>query len=863
MRFFTLVLLALLMSLTVIHAQEDVTISIAVPIVNEDEYTAAIDEFMAQNPGIRVDIITNPFTFGPQDTPEDITEQLSIIRDAAAKTDVVPVDSSLLGVEATRAGYFLDITPLVNVDAALSEGEFYDAMWLSYQWDGGIWALPYAGDVTMLYYNPDDFDNEEILYPDPAWTLLDLENAIRTLTEYDENDNVSRSAVIDATQNKGIYAVMLNVLGHGLYDDLVQPSVPQYNDPALEGVLDIWAEIQRDGLLGVNTGGFSAPMLLAPSSFAFAPQIQNEYEVVTLPGGRPNVEVNAYAISAGTQHPDSAYELAKFLTFSREIAELDNDIPARRSLAEEVSLSLLDPVDADQIRQALESALPVSEMRFTDPLEDVLSKMVLQNLDARTALNEVEFEVLDRLQFASDRFGAEQLVVRGREEIVLAPGEIALNFGVSSILSPLPTQNTWDQLIEDFVINDPEVGHVSVEIQQDFFSLTIEDYAAAYDCFYLPDNEVPGTNLSLLRNLDPLITTDPTFDQSDFVGNVFTQVQREGQTWAIPLVIQPEVMFYDADVFNQYGAFTPASGWTVPEFEDALRTIKARVDDPPPFVPRSLGGTYIQVLLASYGGLAIDYRVQPAQVNFNDPAVMDAARQVLDLAKDGYIQYDGLAENLGFNIFGSSTPEQIAIYNRLLNAIGDFIPGFEAGEGDQLVTFPQGVQLNAVAYDMGTAYISADTQYAEACYRFLRALSDEPDLFNEMPARRSHINSNTLLENQGQDAVSFYQALDALLQQPETVAIPTPLGLSIESADVFLATLWLNRAFDRYVFDDADLELELNDAQQFATEFLTCSNAIPVVNPSEDEEAFEEYAEQVVTCATDVDPTFGELLGIE
>jgi hypothetical protein len=160
---------------------------------------------------------------------------------------------------------------------------------------------------------------------------------------------------------------------------------------------------------------------------------------------------------------------------------------------------------------------------------------------------------------------------------------------------------------------------------------------------------------------------------------------------------------------------------------------------------------------------------------------------------------------------------------------------------------------------MGTAYISANTLHTEGCYRFLRALSDTPDLFDEMPARRSHINSPVVFDNQGEDAVQFYQALDSLLSQPTTTAIPTPLGLSIESADVFLATLWMNRAFDRYVFEDADLELEMQDAQRYATEFLACSDAIPLVNP--DDEEFDQYAEDVLACATDVDPTFNELIG--
>lgn len=861
-RYFCLLVLSLLF-FSVATAQEETRISIAVPITEEDLYQQLIDEFVAQNPSIQVDLITKPFSFGNDSLPDDPDEYLDYVFREVSKTDVVIVDPQVLTPETTRAGYFLDLTPLASVDASLDEFDFYDAMWRSYQWDGGLWALPFEGDVTMLFYQQRLFDDAGVLYPDPTWNLRDVESAIRDLTVYDENDNVEESAVIDATDNQALYAIMLSLLGHGIYDDLANPSFPRLDDPILDELLEIWADVQRDGLLGVNPGGFDAPMLLGPSTFAFVPQFARDYEVVVLPGGRPNVTVNAFAVSAGTENPQAAYELAKFLTFSEDLAQETNSIPARRYLAEDQGLGYerLDDNVIDAIQTSLQNALPVSEMRFTSMIGDAVQAMVLQNIDARTAINDAELAMVDRLQLASDRAGTEEIVVRGLRPVELQPGEIALHFGISSIVSPLPTQSRWDQVIEDFVANDFEVGHIYLEIQQNFLNLDLEDFSNTYDCFYLPDNKVPGANLGLIRSFNPLISTDPSFDATDFVGNVLDQVKREDQTWAIPLVIQPEVMFYNPDVFNRNGAFMPQGSWTVAEFEDALRTIHVAIDDPAAFIPQSLGGTYIQVLLASYGGLAVDYRTDPPTINFDDPAVVQAAQQVLDLAKDGYIQYDGLTENLGFNIFTSGTPAEIAIYNRLLNAIGDFIPGLGSREQDQLVTFPQGAQLNALAYDMGTVYISSNSLYSEACYRFISELSRTPDLFNEMPARKSQINSPQLEDEQGLDAANFYRALDSLLQQPTTVGIPTPLGLSIESADVFLATLWLNRAFDRYVFEDADLQLELQDAQQFATEFLACSDAIPLVNPN-DEEAFGDYAQAVVNCATDVDPTFGDLLGL-
>ncbi len=61
--------------------------------------------------------------------------------------------------------------------------------------------------------------------------------------------------------------------------------------------------------------------------------------------------------------------------------------------------------------------------------------------------------------------------------------------------------------------------------------------------------------------------------------------------------------------------------------------------DPAPFQPNDPSGSYLLMLIAAFGGLPIDYRTDPPTINFTDAATVDAIRQVLDLAKDGYIAY--------------------------------------------------------------------------------------------------------------------------------------------------------------------------------------------------------------------------------
>src|SRR5690606_14111418 len=110
----------------------------------------------------------------------------------------------------------------------------------------------------------------------------------------------------------------------------------------------------------------------------------------------------------------------------------------------------------------------------------------------------------------------------------------------------------------------------------------------------------------------------------------------------------------DQEAFAQHGAIPPTNGWTVDAFNDAIRALKLSPDDPAPFVPTNSGGNYMQILIAAYGGLPLDYRTDSVTVNMTVPATVDAIRQALDLAKDGYIDYQSLGVLGGAFVGGTS-----------------------------------------------------------------------------------------------------------------------------------------------------------------------------------------------------------------
>ena len=172
-----LVIMILILSVTTSphHAQDGViTISLTVPQFFEDTFSdEIIAQFEAENPGIQVHII-NPPGFGvPFSGDEPVEDYLDAVEDFVSSADVVMIDSDSLLPEATRAGYFLDLSPLVNTDPGINSADFHTPVWESFQWDGGMWAIPVAMDASLIFFDQDAFDRANQAYPTAPWTMVD------------------------------------------------------------------------------------------------------------------------------------------------------------------------------------------------------------------------------------------------------------------------------------------------------------------------------------------------------------------------------------------------------------------------------------------------------------------------------------------------------------------------------------------------------------------------------------------------------------------------------------------------------------------------------------------------------------------
>jgi ABC-type glycerol-3-phosphate transport system substrate-binding protein len=680
------------------------------------------------------------------------------------------------------------------------------------------------------------------------------------LTQYDDEGNI----VVAGTFQSQNGLLLRALLGQTFYDNSTGQVQPRFDTPEAQALLEEWKQFYNDVIANIQFEriNFDDIPLMVEQTYRLRNTNEDaNWQAALLPGGAAGLDVQAVAVSAGTPHPQLAYELAKFLTSDAEIVNyIYGDTPARRSLVGvEAENSMIRRPDVPEeaqmvIDQAVENGLAASDRLFEDYFSQAASISAIEGTDTQVALQEAEQQAQADLEEATTR--GETAVVTVATPVptpVLSQSEVALRFSINANISPLPNREQWEDLAQEFIAADPQVGHI--ELTSNLGSQNQEEP----DCYYSGFNPLDSMNLAepTLLSLDPLMNADPNFDRADFIPQVLDQLTREDQIWGLPMTIEPTVIWYNPESFAEANVPEPETGWTVSQFADALQMIYANNDDVAVFQPPFGTNTYLLMLMAAYGSVPYDHRTMPPTINFTSEADIATMQQVLDLAKEGYINYQELADMGGGGYTSGQTPligDTLSLQNWRLQ----FRAENEAAgvESQRLTTFPVGTQYTPLSYQIGAGYISVDTLHPEACYRWLSFVSQNPTLFTSMPARFSQLNHPDIVAL-GDDVVALYQSYADLFSGPDVIVF-TPYG-AINYFGASIEQIWMNRAFDNYILEDADLESELQLAESNIMTYRDCATGLPELNdPDIPQEEAIALVRQYADCAIGVDPTMEE-----
>src|SRR5690606_20548615 len=93
--------------------------------------------FEAQHPGVKVVPVPIGEAYYYPSAAQDIEQHLNGAENYVSLADVIYVDRNIASVEAARAGYFMNLGPLIATDSPSDIDDFFPAIWKSAQWDDG------------------------------------------------------------------------------------------------------------------------------------------------------------------------------------------------------------------------------------------------------------------------------------------------------------------------------------------------------------------------------------------------------------------------------------------------------------------------------------------------------------------------------------------------------------------------------------------------------------------------------------------------------------------------------------------------------------------------------------------------------
>lgn len=827
------------------YADDAITLTVGLPEDFLNSFNRAglsLDEFEAAHPGVKVVLRRDDSGWLENAVPSDPEAYLNDMTDFADTADVVFIwTNEYLNPIATRAGMFLDLAPAIAADPDDYSDRYFPAAWASYQWDGGTWALPTMLDPVFVSYNRPAFDAAGLTYPDENWTMDQYVTAAHTLTTTSDNGVTTPGLSGDPT------FLFQALLGRPLDNMLTLGDSTSFAwDTDLLALAEAWVALAMEGAASIVPSYEMVSPLQIGGSWALQGDYRNanddgDWSAALLPNGVGGlVNVPGFAVSAGTTAPELAYELAKHLSLINTY--LDNTPIAAMSAVLDKGGNpsfYFGKPEAQKAADlmAAENAMPLANRTMSGFLVQALFTSTQNGGDLVTALGEMSSRATEALVLAENlRPNLVLSIPPEAPPVEVPPGQVALQFHLLNNADSVRNMEQWERAAVEFAEAEPDVFSVDLltgyNVQE---GQQVDCYVSDAALFDLPP-----------LDLAPLMAADPAFDADNFAPGIWDATRFNDQTAAYPLAIQPELMWVDTFFMQQAGVNLPTGDWDITTFEEAIRAVKDQGLADSGMTTSFNERLYLMMLIAAHGGLPIDYRKTPATIDLTNQQNLDAMQHVLDLVKQGYIEddTDGVP---------SSGDAPIRVQNPygldylLLEPVTD-----ATGVPYRPMLYPTGQDFTPIAYRVTSGYVSTTTQNAEACYRWLRFVAQQPGLVIGVPAQKSVLDSPSTEAFYGATVAQTWRDFYTRLESPNTLIIPIywASNAQVETA----AGVWINEAFTAYLNENADLVTVMTQAQDRINSYMACIAGIPELTESSAEGDWQAYFDAMLDCAVGADP---------
>lgn len=243
---------------------------------------------------------------------------------------------------------YLPLEPLLNADAAFNTADFVPGSLDSLQADGQTYGYPLSVSLSVLAYNPSQFEQANVPLPPLRWTVDEFIDALQQLAQVDGADYQVPFAprIFEDTD----WLMLMAAYGALPIDIRTDPPTYQFTDPNTVAVIRQVLDLAKDSKLvdyqemgtfffsGMQkSGALFATSLIGSDNY----QITEETAFVSYPQGTDFGITSLGSagggyISSDTPHIDACYRWISFVAQHPEL--LVNVMPARLSALESPAL---------------------------------------------------------------------------------------------------------------------------------------------------------------------------------------------------------------------------------------------------------------------------------------------------------------------------------------------------------------------------------------------------------------------------------------------------------------------------------------------------------------------------------------------
>jgi ABC-type glycerol-3-phosphate transport system substrate-binding protein len=803
-------------------------------------YTPLIAKFEQDNPTIHVQ-----FTSFESITDENIFQAM---RQVVSAADVAEIPAN---TDAIQHKWVYDLKPLMDADATFDRADFYPGALESVTDNGGIYMLPRALHIPLLFYNQDLWTARGLKPPTPNWTWQDLADALEQLAQK-RGDTITNYGLLDwhawmpqygelaALTDAADPAAQLRlddpkmVSGLKRIADLIASGAiyaPPYSQAALSGSpldpddTELIKQIES-GQMGMWSNDLCC---YDPSSLKLA------FKVGVTPFPQPVFSyfssVDGYSMSSGTLNPEAAWRFISFLSQQNYTAGLKlaaDTLPARRSIAESNGYwQSLDPDNAAALNAVLNDPKAQSFVHHNQQSGisgneyDTLLRTVLSGAQtAQVALAQLQRTRDDALAQQPPAEPPPDRIVVATPQPEPAPGATKIVFGASPFLvQPLR------RLASAFNAQNPTLFVEVKEVSSGGGPPRLTDIANRTDCFTYV-GAPPANQITATLDLQPLIDADSSGAFNDYPAALLTPLRAGTGLYGLPYAVYFRSIHYNKALFDADHLSYPTPDWTTDDFLHAAQQLTHNVGTAKQYGFAATGDATRELMffLDRMGASATTGSGDALQPAFTDPQVIQAARAYADLLRtaspntrlQGYRLGGGGGGNDAYPLIGGG---QVGMWldfgtNFLLNYDPNTKPSFAWDLAPPLLGTST-ITLND--FDVRAFAISAKNSQPDACWSWLKYLSTQDvPLASAYPVRPALAQSATFTSQTPPGAAAVYQSYQAALQRTRNDD-PRLQPPDRTHFDYY----WFFRAVD-HAIQGKDLERELDDAQVKTQQYLTC-----------------------------------------